>query len=119
MTRPSDVAIASPPLGRLHRFGSVDLEGASSIRRRGRSSIVPNQDYGEEWEESPSAQCSKGSLWCEQYVARHYRATAVIPVTAVQVCCGEQTPNVRSLRHDKNWKDASFYHQCLDFNLKL
>jgi hypothetical protein len=31
MMRPAHVAITWPPLGRLHQFGSVDLEGASSI----------------------------------------------------------------------------------------
>jgi hypothetical protein len=39
--------------------------------------MVPNQDYKEDGEESPSAKGSRGSLWCEQCVARHYCATTV------------------------------------------
>jgi hypothetical protein len=88
--RPADVAIAWPPLGRLHQFGSINLEGATSIWETGGSPMVPNQDYREDGEEPPSAKCSGGSLRCEQRVDGHYRATAVLPVTAVQVCCGEQ-----------------------------
>jgi hypothetical protein len=36
---------------------------------------VPDQDYREDGEESPS---SRGSLWCEQCLAGHYLATAVL-----------------------------------------
>jgi hypothetical protein len=54
--------------------------------------MVSNQDYREDGEESPNAKCSKGSLWCKQCVARHYHATAVLPVTAIQVSCSEQPP---------------------------
>jgi hypothetical protein len=51
--------------------------------------MVPNQDYGEE---SPGAKRSRGSLWCEKCVAGHCSATAVLPVPATQVSCGEQPP---------------------------
>jgi hypothetical protein len=74
-----------PPLGCLHQFGNVDLEGVSSILGTGGSLMVPNQDYKEDREVSPSDKCSRCSLWCEQCVARHYCATAVFPVTAIQV----------------------------------
>jgi hypothetical protein len=52
--------------------------------------MVRNQNYREDGEESPSAMCSRGLLWCERCVAGHYRARAVLTVTAVWVCCGEQ-----------------------------
>jgi hypothetical protein len=92
MMCPADVAIAGPHLGHLHQFGSVDLNGASSIWGTDGRQMVPNQDCREDGEESPSAKCSGGSLRCEQCVARHYHATAVLTVTAIQVSCNKQPP---------------------------
>jgi hypothetical protein len=66
------------PHGRLHQFGTVDLEGTSLIWRTGGSPMVPNQDYREDEEESPSAKCSRGSLWCERCVAGRCGAIAVL-----------------------------------------
>jgi hypothetical protein len=40
--------------------------------------MVPNQDYREHREKSPSAKCSRGSMWYKQCVAGHYNATAVL-----------------------------------------
>jgi hypothetical protein len=31
MMCPADIATTLPPVGRLHRFGSADFEGASSM----------------------------------------------------------------------------------------
>jgi hypothetical protein len=87
MMRTADVAIASPRLGSFLQFGSVDLEGASSVWGIGGSPMVPNLDYRDDGEESSSAKRSRGSLWCQQCVAGYQRATAVLPVAAIQVCC--------------------------------
>jgi hypothetical protein len=44
MMQTADIAIAGPPRGRLHLFGSIDLEDSSSIWGTGGSLTVPNQD---------------------------------------------------------------------------
>jgi hypothetical protein len=62
MMRRADVAIASPPLGRLHQFGSIELEDTSSICGRVGNLVVPNQEYKEDGEEYLSARCSGGSV---------------------------------------------------------
>jgi hypothetical protein len=80
LMRTADIAIASPPLGRLHQFGSVDLQGVSWIWGKVKSPIVPNEDYSKEGQESPSAKCSRGSLRCRQCVAGHHRAMAALQI---------------------------------------
>jgi hypothetical protein len=55
--RTADIAIAWHPFGRLHQFGNVDLEGASSNWGTGGSPTAPNQDCREDGKECSSANC--------------------------------------------------------------
>jgi hypothetical protein len=59
MMRSADVAIALPPLGRLHQFGSADLKVLLQFGGTDGSPMVPNQDYRLHGDGSPSAKCSR------------------------------------------------------------
>jgi hypothetical protein len=76
---PADVASLDLLLD-VFMFGSADLKSASSIWGTCGSAMLPNQDYREDGEESPSAKCSRGSLRCKQSVAGHCSATAVLQI---------------------------------------
>jgi hypothetical protein len=113
MMRPADFAIAWP-LGRLHQFESADPEGLSSIWGTGGSPMVPNQDYTEDGEESSSTKFSRGLLPCEQCVAGRNDARATLPMTAIQVICGEQPTFVRLMGPGNHLPDTAFYDQGFD-----
>jgi hypothetical protein len=64
------------------KFGSVDLKGVASVWGTGGSPMVPNKYYREDGEESPSAKCSRGSLWWS--------------VCVQALSCNSSTPNWRN-----------------------